>query len=233
MPGNTAINGLRYTLLTDAPANIQTATKNLAEDVDTKLVSVFTTTTARDAAITVPSEGMLCYISGVINAYYTYTGSAWEKMGRTRTKVKTVQEAVNNTVTFQNDDELFISVGANKTYSFHLALIVSGDPAADVSVRFTFPSGSLVGGGMGQERGMTTSVSDMTSRGIITGSSPSDNWAFGIYGLSRTFNIVEGVLTTAGTPGNFQVQWANATAAGVGVSLTNVCEGSYILITEL
>lgn len=234
MPGNTAINALRYTLLTDAPANIQTATKNLADDIDTKLVSVFTTTAARDAAITVPSEGMLCYISGVVNAYYTYTGSAWEKMGRTRTKVKVFTEFLANSATPQNDNELFISVGANKTYAIHMAAFAAGDAGNDVFYRWTYPSGVLSFGMVGPSPATAAGTTgDWTSYATTSpATSPSINFVLGIVAAQVTVTLGTGVLQTAGVAGTLQLQWASAVAGGVGTG-TNVYPGSNIVITEL
>jgi hypothetical protein len=56
-----------------------------SNEIDTYLMQqstmVFATTTARDAAITAPSDGMMCYVnSGDANeGLYSYNGSAWRK----------------------------------------------------------------------------------------------------------------------------------------------------------
>ena len=56
-----------------------------ASDVNTYLMQqstmVFATTTARDAAITSPSDGMICYVNSndASEGLYTYNGTAWRK----------------------------------------------------------------------------------------------------------------------------------------------------------
>lgn len=64
----------------DVPRDIQA----LAGAVDTRLlqtVRVFATTTARDAAITSPTAGMICYVDSgdASEGLYTYHGTSWRK----------------------------------------------------------------------------------------------------------------------------------------------------------
>lgn len=73
----TAINGLRKPAVSDSPNGPQQIS-NLADDVDKKLVAVFATTTARDAAITTPTDGMICYVTAD-DYYYERVNGAWVK----------------------------------------------------------------------------------------------------------------------------------------------------------
>lgn len=55
-------------------------TEGLASDINTYLMNqsviVFTDSTARDAALTAPTEGMVCYLTAS-DHYQIYNGSAW------------------------------------------------------------------------------------------------------------------------------------------------------------
>ncbi len=62
MSGSTDINGLPYPTLADPP-NIEDAVKPLAEEVDTRIVPRFSTTTERDGAIAAPIDGQVCHVA--------------------------------------------------------------------------------------------------------------------------------------------------------------------------
>lgn len=47
--------------------------------VQRQVVPTFSNAAARDAAITAPSEGMMCYLTDV-HKYYTHTGTAWRDL---------------------------------------------------------------------------------------------------------------------------------------------------------
>lgn len=60
---NTTINGLPYPASTDAP-NVPLHIQNLAQGIDSRAVPRFASTTARNAAITTPVDGMMCTVNG-------------------------------------------------------------------------------------------------------------------------------------------------------------------------
>jgi hypothetical protein len=80
----TTINALRKPSVDDSPNGPQQIS-NLADDVDRRLVAVFATTTARDAAITSPTDGMLCYVEAD-DLFYARIKGAWRvsSAGNTR-----------------------------------------------------------------------------------------------------------------------------------------------------
>ncbi len=57
---NEPIQGLRYPLPSTSPPDVSRDIKALADDVVTRLVMVFPSVAARDAAIPTPTEGMAC-----------------------------------------------------------------------------------------------------------------------------------------------------------------------------
>jgi hypothetical protein len=73
MAQNTPVSALPWPELTDIP-NAQTAVKNLADALDTKVIPKFANATARDAAITSPVEGMMIYRTD-IHGFQQYNGS--------------------------------------------------------------------------------------------------------------------------------------------------------------
>ncbi len=75
MAQNTPINALPWAELTDIP-NAQTGFQNLANAIDTRLIPRFTDSTARSAAITSPTEGMLSYLTGT-HRLDVYDNGAW------------------------------------------------------------------------------------------------------------------------------------------------------------
>lgn len=81
---NTTNFSLPYPQSSDTP-DVPRDMLALANAVDTKLlqtVRVFLTTTDRDAAITSPTAGMVCYVDSgdATEGLYTYQGAAW-RMG--------------------------------------------------------------------------------------------------------------------------------------------------------
>lgn len=75
MSQNTTISGLPWPELADEP-NIETAVKPLAEELDDKIITRFSTTTERDSAITAPEPGMTTHVATHGLTYYG-PESAW------------------------------------------------------------------------------------------------------------------------------------------------------------
>lgn len=76
---STAIQGLPYPLLTDL-GNAPTWIQQLAQAVEVKLNMIFSTTAARDAAITAPTAGMEVFITGTLEKQRR-VGTAWVVIG--------------------------------------------------------------------------------------------------------------------------------------------------------
>lgn len=229
MSTNTPIAGLPSPQLTDSP-NIETAVGGLASAVDSLLVPRYATTANRDAAITAPVFGSMAAVSGT-GELYMYTGTAWVS-ARARWKFKTVAEVVTGSATIQNDDDLVASVEASSSYQYRAILFATHSTTGDIKIAWTIPAGSTharlcygtTSDGSGSASAAYTAVSVTNrSRGSATENS---------YDLTTSHNVMieeYGVLTTAGTAGNLQLQWAQNSAAGT----TTVAAGSSLQIWKV
>ncbi|MCA9324102.1 hypothetical protein KC992_03280 [Candidatus Saccharibacteria bacterium] len=152
---------------------------------------------------------------------YIWNGSAWTVVGDQRGEdtvavLKTANELVNNTKTPQDDDELFFSIGANETWIVEFSVTYQSPTAQDMRFQVDGPAGATCvfsildsdEGAGGQDN--TPCNTNMTT---ITDSATDES--------ARIF----GVITTAGTAGTVQLQWAQNVAAAVN---TTVFDGSYL-----
>jgi len=99
---NTPIATLPYPALTDSP-NGPSQIQSLATALDSQLVPRYATTTARDAAITAPVAGQVCWTTTPATHWY-YSGSAWvivggSTWGRCRLRRAANQSIPNNAST--------------------------------------------------------------------------------------------------------------------------------------
>lgn len=114
--------------------------------------------------------------------------------------LKTIDETVNNSVTFQTDDVLGFAVGANETWVFEGYLFTSGDATADLKIQVVGPAGStIVGGALGQRTADVVVTSNpfpaTLGNGVATG-----GWPVHIFGT----------VVTGATAGRADLQWAQA-----------------------
>lgn len=132
---------------------------------------------------------------------------------------KTSNESVTNSTTNQADDQLFVPVQANAIYVVQLVVKYSAATAADLKLLFRVPSGGSFEG-MG-----TTLVSSAGSQQDLQ-SMPyaltSEVWG-GLGGDS--WGRVDGMLITAGTAGDFAVDWAQNASSGTA---TIIKAGSFL-----
>lgn len=218
---NTPILGLPWADLTDS-ANANTLSRNLAEGMDTKGVPRFASTAARDAAITAPTEGQLCYITSSAAGFHVlqvYRGS-WRNMGEQPVfKRQAANLTKNNNVSLTNTDLTF-SVETNTTYAFDGVLLYSTQNDAGTDFAFTFPAGTNmtaafwvpgVDGDNALGVGLTTWVNHATD----DGTSPTGRF-YGP-GLSQATEhtiaaLCRGYAITGATAGSITLQFAQATA---------------------
>jgi hypothetical protein len=133
---------------------------------------------------------------------------------------------VNNSTTLVNDDTLVIPLDANSRYIIDGIITYSSSSTADFKLDFTVPSGAV---GRRALAYIPTTVTNCLSvsqqffgAGIDVGTDPSGN----VGGTGGSCEVViRGQVTTVGTSGNFQVQWAQAVA---DASDTKTMEGSYL-----
>jgi len=129
--------------------------------------------------------------------------------------VKTVDEIINNSSTFQDDDELFMPLLANKQYGWILSyMILNVNNAADFKATFTGPSGAVGRFGPNQGSSQQTFALGSSDSTQADGSKCWAHW---------------GKIITDSTPGNLQMQWAQAAAT---VADTTLEAGSFLTVWE-
>lgn len=142
----------------------------------------------------------------VVNRYFVQQHSV----------IKSADETVTNSTTFQNDDELLIPVLANTQYFIEFFLIYDSIQAADIKIQWTAPSGSTFDwthGGLGTSATASTGPVSRNYRTL------ADTGTIGGPAAASGTNAVipgEGRLVTAGSTGNLQLQWAQNTANATG-----------------
>jgi hypothetical protein len=130
---------------------------------------------------------------------------------------KSADELLAANTTLQNDDHLLFAMTANDVWTINVGLhLIDASGNANFKVAFTIPSGSMM---------LTVTWRD-------TGNAITQfNWT--VSGTSQTLRAVSGgqycniagTVTNGATPGNFQMQWAQATS---DAGNTTVKKGSSI-----
>lgn len=131
---------------------------------------------------------------------------------------KAADETLNDDAVMQNDDDLLFAVEANSEYRMRVFLIWSSDGSADFKLGFSGPSGTTMD--------WTIAWSSVGNPQTIS-STITFNGA-GV-GNKRIANYTDCVIHTGGTPGTFNVQWAQAFA---NASDTVVYAGSFITVEK-
>lgn len=126
--------------------------------------------------------------------------------------VKTSDETVNNSTTFQDDDELLLSLAANETVYFDAWLRHNTGSTPDIKFDFTFPSGAT----FGWQVASVGSADEIAASG--TGASITCSGGDEI-------TILRGYVVNGANAGNIQLQWAQDTA---NVSDTKVLTSSIL-----
>lgn len=226
MSTTTTINGWTIPELSDVP-NIETAIHPLANAIDARVIPIFTTTGARDSAITSPSFGQYAAVSGTGEVYW-YNGSAWVS-AVARVKYKTANEAVTSNTTNQADNDFFISVEANALYFVELHIVMTGHTSGDFKSAWTVPSGAT--GYRWRDvlqSGATADSENKSQIDTIAGGSAT----VGVLGTGSTNTYFHETLTvdTAGTSGNLALEWSQGTS---NATATTVLAGSVMRVWKI
>lgn len=137
---------------------------------------------------------------------------------RIRIVVKTADELVNNSVTLQNDDELFFAIGANQVWAVEIWLLVNSGTTPDIDVTIVVPSGGEI-----EWHVITDNASNALDAQFKNAAAEA---ALRGGGAAQFIGVLRGVVVNGSTAGNVQLQWAQATA---DVSDTKVLENSCII----
>jgi hypothetical protein len=134
------------------------------------------------------------------------------------TEYKSGVETVNDSVTLQDDDDLFFSINALSRHYFEMMLLFSTSSSADFKWDIIIPTGSI---------NYRYAVYDDTSNalvraGIATAGTPV---SLNVSNTGDYYVIMSGICFTGVTGGTFQLQWAQGTSIAVD---TDVNTGSYL-----
>lgn len=134
---------------------------------------------------------------------------------------KTADETVNNSATFQNDNELVVPVAANSIYLVELDAVQSSGTAPDFKFTFTLPSGATgyLNVFAHAESNVVTSLVGL----------PTATFALAGVGANARF-MARGYIITSTTAGNAQLQWAQN---GAAVSDTIVRQGGTLVLRKI
>lgn len=141
--------------------------------------------------------------------------------------IKSVTEVVTASTTLQNDDHLFFPLAINSTYFLEGFVHYDGavTPAGGLKAQFTLPAGAgIAWSNFGVNTSGLTQY-NATTQGIGVARDMGTNGAGGILAFQP-----KGVLTTAGTAGTLQLQWAQQTA---NATPTQVFVNALLRLTKL
>jgi hypothetical protein len=138
---------------------------------------------------------------------------------------KTSNESVTSSTTNQADDQLFVPVQANAVYVVLCVLAYTGATAGDLKVLFRVPSG----GGF-QGMGTTLVVGAASQQDIQSMPYGVASEVWGCLGAGTSYGKVDGLLTTAGTAGDFAIDWAQNTS---NATPTTIQAGSFLSLLRV
>lgn len=140
---------------------------------------------------------------------------------------KTGTESVTSSTTLQDDDTLVVAVSANASYLVQQLMIYDGATGGDLKVGWTAPASATFSW---LHTGLASTAASFSDDGTGAGDLTSA-FTFGALGTGTNCGVMfHGVLTTSGTAGNFQVQWAQGTSSGTA---TRVFSGSFLSLRRM
>jgi hypothetical protein len=122
--------------------------------------------------------------------------------------VKTADESVVSSTTFQDDDHMSLTVQAGARYRMMMLLLIGGASLTpDLKLQIVMPSGAtLSSGGIGKATSDVLNVG-----GLSTTSSPVGPFIFGTPASGTDNALISGDLIVGGTGGTVKIQWAQQT----------------------
>lgn len=132
---------------------------------------------------------------------------------------KSSNESISTSTVLQNDDELKLSLAANKTYAVDGVLFASSTSATpDIIIAFFGQTGSDI------RIGYTNDVNELV---LFSG---DESNRIQLPADIPTSVHIKGTVTTLSTSGDLQLKWAQATS---NTNATTVMEGSYLRAEEI
>lgn len=131
---------------------------------------------------------------------------------------KSVDETVNNSEAFQNDDDLLFAIAANEIWRFEIWVFYNSATTPDIKFTITFPSGGTARFGNTNDATNRVETVSGTTLGQVSGDGEDE------------MLILAGVVVNGATAGNVQLQWAQNAAT---VSDTKVLTNSYLVAEKI
>lgn len=126
-------------------------------------------------------------------------------------------ESVTSSSTVQDDDELVLAVATNSEYFVYVqCYLSSASSTPGFKIGFTVPASASLVWGEDRARNGATSAAGPITQAIGAGTSLCTGYT--------------GSLTTAGTSGNLQLQWAQSTSNGTATTLK---AGSFMILIRV
>lgn len=163
------------------------------------------------------TDSIFPYPGAAENEFFISEG---EQALRPRLVIKINPQTVSEELTFQDDDELFMSLSTNSTYEFELVFEANGDSNA-LGLKYTF-SGPTSSIGRFYETVDETSIST-TLEPLTFGSSAGGS----IDGSFETW-AAKGFIQTGNTAGKLQFKWSQA----AGSTDTTINGGAWLKVTK-
>jgi hypothetical protein len=124
--------------------------------------------------------------------------------------VKTADESVVSSTTFQDDDHMVLTVEAGARYRMMMLLLIGGTSLTpDLKFQIVMPSGATLSSG-----GIGKATSDVLNVGGLSSSTtPVGPFIFGTPASGTDNALISGDLIVGGTAGTVKIQWAQQTSS--------------------
>lgn len=142
--------------------------------------------------------------------------------GRVTISVKG-NEVVNNSSTFQDDDDIELAMAVKEVWFFELSLMVSGPVAAGLKLQWTYPAGCEMYWGTSDQFQIATGITPttfLTEADSLTMETITDKTPIRLLGW----------VVNSETAGDLQLQWAQNVAT---VGDTTIYKNSFIRSTRV
>lgn len=148
---------------------------------------------------------------GLINAGSRITASMLRAVAPLAA-YKTADETVTSSTTLQADDQLFIALLANATYSWDLWLNYEGGTqgSSDLKTGWSLPASASLKGSAEYVNNAGSSIVEVYFTGAST-LAPGTNGSGQVRGFTA-----RGTITTSATAGNMQLEWCQNTVSATG-----------------
>lgn len=144
--------------------------------------------------------------------------------------VKQGAESVTSSTTFQNDDELFVSLTAGRSYLVRCALIVNGATGGDIKTAWTTTGTiTLTGQRICQGPGVSTTTAADTTAVMLMTNALTNTLIYGTDGSLHN-GVMEEFMVSCTVSGVLTLQWAQNASSGTA---TIVGAGSWIIATPI